>query len=111
VPTENASQLKDLSPRDVQDLLRTKKAVLIDVREPDEFVGERISGALLMPLSFLDPDEFPAFTGTQVILMCGLGGRSTKAAKALINAGFGTIQQLQGGLKAWKDEGLPTDMG
>ena len=47
--------LQELTPTEVHDALRAHRIVLIDVREPQEYVNERIHGALLFPLSTFDP--------------------------------------------------------
>ena len=48
-------------------------------------------------------------TSRPVIVYCGLGRRARSASAVLANAGFGSIYMLSGGLKAWKDAGLPLE--
>lgn len=48
-------RLHEMTPIQVHDALRQRSIVLIDVREPQEYVTERIHGALLFPLSSFDP--------------------------------------------------------
>jgi len=106
---EDASQLIEHSPRNVHAQLRAGEAVLVDVREVNEFENERIPGAFLLPLSFFDAEHFPFMAGTRVILMCAVGKRSAAAAKQLMKAGFRTTHHMTGGLTAWKADGLATD--
>ncbi|OEJ65590.1 rhodanese-like domain-containing protein [Magnetovibrio blakemorei] len=106
---EDASQLIELDPREVQSQMKAGKAVLVDVREVSEYENERIPGAFLMPLSFFDAERFPFLPDTRVILMCAVGKRSTAAAKQLMNAGVRTTHHMTGGLTAWKELGLETD--
>ena len=106
---ENASALIEHEPRDVQAQIQAGEAFLVDVREVNEFENERIPGAFLMPLSFFDAQNFPYVSGQRVILMCAVGKRSAAAAKQLMNAGFGTVHHMKGGLNAWKEHGLSTD--
>lgn len=106
---EDASELIEHDPRDVHAQLRAGEALLVDVREVNEYENERIPGAFLMPLSFFDAERFPYIAGQRVILMCAVGKRSAAAAKQLMNAGFGTVHHMKGGLTAWKDYGLSTD--
>ncbi len=83
-------------------------ALLVDVREIDEFQQIRIPGATLMPLSTLGttyrhlPDDRP------VVLYCRSGARSANAAAALIHqAGLTDVHNLEGGILEWYEEGLP----
>ena len=102
------SKLHDLSASEVNQLLSTHKAELIDVREPPEFEAERIPGALLFPLSGFDAAALPKDPGKRLILQCGTGKRSAMAAQRLFAAGYREVSHLSGGIKAWKEAGLPT---
>lgn len=106
---EDRVELVEHDPRDVHAQLRAGEAVLVDVREINEYENERIPGAFLMPLSFFDAAHFPYISGQRVILMCAVGKRSAAAAKQLMNAGFGATHHMKGGLTAWKEHGLSTD--
>jgi rhodanese-related sulfurtransferase len=97
----------ELSAQEVDERLASGKAVLIDVREPAEYANERIPGALLLPLSTFDPAHLPA-DGKEVILHCGGGGRSSRAAGQILASGAAKAAHLAGGLRAWKAAGLPT---
>jgi len=79
-------------------------ALLIDVRELDEWEAGHIEGARHLPLSVLqrNPDAFtPPGKGETCILYCQKGTRSKKAAEILLSAGFGNIRSLRGGYEAW----------
>lgn len=106
---EDTSELIEHDPRDVFAQLKAGEAVLVDVREINEYENERIPGAFLMPLSFFDAAHFPYISEQRVILMCAVGKRSAAAAKQLMNAGFTTVHHMKGGLTAWKEHGLSTD--
>lgn len=98
--------LHELSPAEVKAKLEAGEAILIDVREPKEYGTERIPGALNFPLSTFDPKALPA-GGKQVILHCGIGKRSAMAAQKCFEAGMAEATHMAGGLKAWKEAGLP----
>ncbi len=79
---------------------------VIDVRNLDEFVGERIERAECVPLDRLlkaasawDPSE-------PVLVMCKSGVRSEQAARQLAEAGFAEVAMLEGGLEACKRGGV-----
>lgn len=80
--------------------------VLIDVRTPQEHGLERISGALLMALQEFRPECLPGQEGKRIVLHCGSGVRSGKAAALCLAAGFGRIAHMKGGLAAWKEARL-----
>ena len=89
------------------------KVQLVDVREPDEFVGplRRIRGAKLMPLG-----ELPARVGElardrPVVAVCRSGARSANASVLLQKAGFNDVANLAGGMLRWRAEGYPVEGG
>jgi glyoxylase-like metal-dependent hydrolase (beta-lactamase superfamily II)/rhodanese-related sulfurtransferase len=85
--------------------------LVIDVREPEEFVGDlgHIEGALLVPMDSLQP-RLPKLSGyidQPVVVVCRAGARSVTACAILINAGFGDIKNLTGGMLAWVEADQP----
>lgn len=98
---------ENLAPADVARQLAERAIVLIDVREPDEVARERIHGALFHPLSTFDPGALPDSGPRKIVLQCGSGMRSAKALAACHAAGVEVAGHLAGGLKAWKEAGLP----
>ena len=98
--------LHELVPEHVHELLQTRQAVLIDVREPGEFEAERIPGALLFPLSGFDPHCLPLENGRRIIFQCGTGRRSALAARQVLALGHTEATHLAGGISAWKRAGL-----
>ena len=101
------SHLKELTPSEVHHALHDHSIVLIDVREPQEYVTERIHGALLFPLSTFDPAALPVGE-RPVVLHCGSGKRSAMAVARCIDAGVAVTAHLKGGIMAWKHAHLPT---
>lgn len=99
----------EISAAEAAELLKEKKARLIDVREPWEFATAKIEGALLVPMGDvpgrahqeLDPDE-------RLIVVCHHGMRSLNTAVWLRNQGFEQAQSLRGGIDAWSAEVDPT---
>ncbi len=99
--------LQEMTPSAVHDALRRQEIVLIDVREPQEYITERIHGALLFPLTTFDARALPA-DGRKVVLQCGSGKRSAAAVAKCIAAGVPVTTHLKGGILAWKHARLPT---
>jgi rhodanese-related sulfurtransferase len=79
-------------------------ALLLDVREPDEWRAEHIADVVHMPLGELQPDSVPH--DRVVVAVCRSGNRSGKAATQLAAAGV-DVRNLAGGMKAWAEHGLP----
>ncbi|MBE9136427.1 rhodanese-like domain-containing protein [Nodosilinea sp. LEGE 07088] len=106
-----AARLNQLHTMDAQTLnqgLDQQTITLIDVREPVEFAGEHIPGAMLVPLSRFDLREIPQFGDTQLVLYCRSGNRSAIAAQKLLDAGFESVTHLSCGLASWKEAGYST---
>jgi len=82
-------------------------ALLVDVREPNEWEKTRVGGALLIPLGDVETrrDEIPK--DRDVILICRSGRRSADAQATLERHGYDRVANLEGGILAWIDAGLP----
>ena len=100
--------LKEADARTVKQWLDRGQAVLIDVRESDEYAREHIFGARLVPLSGFDAADFPRDHDKIAVFHCASGDRTSAAAPRILGRGFREVYQLQGGLAAWKRAGLPT---
>lgn len=104
------SRLPDVGPQQAVELLDREEAVLLDVREPDEWTAGHAPQAEHLPLARVTPAAVPQ--GVTIVAVCRSGNRSGKAADALAAAGV-PVHNLAGGMKAWAQEGLPvvTDSG
>jgi glyoxylase-like metal-dependent hydrolase (beta-lactamase superfamily II) len=85
--------------------------LLIDVREPEEFVGDlgHVQGALPVPLDALDRrlPKLAGYVDREIVVVCRAGARSASAAAMLQRAGFARVANLEGGMLAWAEAGLP----
>lgn len=79
-------------------------AILLDVREDDEWAAGHAPGAVHLRLGRLDPGTFAA--SAPVVAVCRSGNRSGSAARKLAAAGV-TVYNLVGGMKAWREAGRP----
>jgi hydroxyacylglutathione hydrolase len=82
-------------------------ALVIDVRNEDEWARARIPNAVLLPLPTLHArlDEIPR--DRAIILHCQRGSRSAVAAATLDAFGFDDVHELSGGMSAWEAAGHP----
>jgi rhodanese-related sulfurtransferase len=105
------SSVKDVNNVEATQLINRRNAVLLDVREPKEFEGGRLPSAIHIPLSQLAGrvSELAKLTARPIVAYCDTGRRSRMAAGALEKAGFKEIYTLQGGIAAWKKDGLPVE--
>src|SRR5580704_11504692 len=101
--------VKELTPRELAEkLTRGDDFDLIDVREPFEWEIAHIEGARLVPLSTF-PDAIKELDASrEIVVQCKVGGRSARAADALIAAGFRNVWNLAGGITRWSDDVDPT---
>lgn len=100
--------LTPLKPADVDRRLRADTAVLIDIREPDEFLREHVAGAIHAPLSSFDTAASMLPDGRDVIYTCRTGNRTGVNCARLAARVPGEAFVLDGGLDAWKAQGLAT---
>jgi len=84
-------------------------ALLLDVREPDEYAAGHAPNALLIPLGQLGSrlQEVAAYKDKPVAVMCRSGRRSASAVGQLTEAGFTRVKNVNGGILAWEQAGLP----
>jgi rhodanese-related sulfurtransferase len=91
--------------------LRDEGAFILDVREPDEWVNFHIPGSTLIPLGEL-PDRLSEIpTGEKIVVVCNSGNRSKPGRDILLDAGFGEVTSMNGGVSGWKTQGLPIVTG
>lgn len=102
---------KDLAPRDLKAMVDAGTALVVDVREPDEFVAGHIAGAINLPLSRFDPARLPAPNGKTLVLNCAGGRRSAAALDQCAAAGAAVDTHLCGGIGAWRAANLPLVTG
>jgi rhodanese-related sulfurtransferase len=85
--------------------------VLVDTREDNEWAAGHVAGAVHLSRGVIERDietEYPD-TSTKLVLYCGGGFRSALAAESLKKMGYNNVISLDGGWRALKDSGLPTE--
>jgi rhodanese-related sulfurtransferase len=95
-----------LKPAEVADRI-AKGAVLIDIREGDEFRRRHAPGAVSCPLSTFEAARPTLESFREVIFTCRSGMRTAAACERLSTVVGGDVQVLEGGLDAWAAAGLP----
>jgi molybdopterin/thiamine biosynthesis adenylyltransferase/rhodanese-related sulfurtransferase len=84
-------------------------AVVLDVREPDEYDQGALAGAIHIPRGHLEAQIENRLTdkSAEVVVYCAGGVRSAFAAKTLAELGYTDVLSMAGGFGRWKDEGRP----
>ncbi len=96
----------DLSPELVAELLDRGEVEVVDVREPYEREAGHITGSRHIELERLASQAATIKRDRPVVFQCRLGARSAMAAQAFRAAGY-EAYNMEGGLKAWAERGLP----
>lgn len=99
--------LHPLPPAEVRARLAAGKAVLVDIREPDEFARSHIAGAVSQPLSQWEQAHLTIDPDADVVFTCRSGMRTQGACDQLAARVQGDAYVLEGGLNAWVKAGLP----
>jgi len=92
-------------------MINREEALVVDVREPNEFAAGHVLGAKNMPLARVDASgaDLAKRKERPVIVYCDGGERSAKALAALKKHGFTRVANLSGGIAAWQQAGLPVE--
>lgn len=103
--------IESLPPLTAREWLANNDAVLLDVRTAGEYASEHIEGAVL-----LTPEDMgnirTRYPGRKLIFQCAAGGRSRNACTAFQKIDPAqAVYNLEGGINAWKQAGLPTIQG
>ncbi|CAH2601688.1 protein of unknown function [Rhodovastum atsumiense] len=108
-----ATRIERLEPTELhRRLVDADPALVLDVREPDEFAAWHIPGARNLPLRRVrDRAHAVARTERKVVLVCFSGARATRAAELLQVAGLRDLAVLHGGTAAWRHSHLPLEGG
>src|SRR5438105_9710973 len=115
---EAKRHVENLTPEQVFAELRDGSPLLVDVREPEERAQSGVipgsvhaaRGMLEFYADLASSYHRPEFQPERrVILHCAAGSRSALAAVTLAQLGYADVAHLDGGFRAWKDRGLPTE--
>jgi len=103
------ARLIPLKPKDVAERLSAGRAVLVDIREAEEFAPRHVAGAVSRPLTRFDPRRLDVDPAREVIFTCRTGMRTGANCDRLAAAVTGDAYVLDGGVDAWAAAGLPVE--
>jgi rhodanese-related sulfurtransferase len=112
--------VSEISPQTTRQRLEDHEIdVLLDVRETSEWNDGHIANALHTPRGLLEWHADPTHPSHQqqlagqiaarIVVLCASGGRSLLAAKTLQEMGYTDVCSMNGGMTAWKANGLPVE--
>jgi rhodanese-related sulfurtransferase len=107
--TQSKTENTTLEPKEFNEQLQSQQGVLLDVRTPEEFNEGHLADA--QNIDFKNT-SFEASMGQldknkTYFVYCKAGIRSEKAVDLMQKLGFKQVYHMQGGIDAWKKEGLP----
>jgi rhodanese-related sulfurtransferase len=108
--SRSVAGITSLSVTEAVMLMNRKSALVLDVREADEFAQGHLQGARNVPLSQLSArlKELEKFRDKPVLVVCARGRRANTAAKLLKAQNFTTLNVLKGGMQAWVEANMPS---
>jgi rhodanese-related sulfurtransferase len=114
---------QNVSPSIAREILKQKGVFVLDVRTPAEYKNGHIEGAKLIPLKNVpsyDPvsvsdsqlllnrmGELPKNKTAIILVYCKSGKRGSDACQLIVNAGYKSVYNIQGGLESWVNAGYP----
>ncbi|HVP52753.1 MAG TPA: rhodanese-like domain-containing protein [Terriglobales bacterium] len=86
-----------------------EKFVLVDVREESEYAKDHLPGAVHMGKGVIERDieQRVPDPKTPIVLYCGGGFRSALAADNIQKMGYSNVLSMDGGIREWREKGLP----
>lgn len=100
---------REITPQQLAAQLRAGAALVIDVREVEEYAQGHIPGAVNLPLSTFQPSALPDPASRTLVLNCLGGKRSAMALDKCRAAQEAVDTHLAGGFTAWAAAGLPVE--
>lgn len=98
----------EISAKEAAALANEKKAIIVDVREQDEWNAGHIKNAIHIPLSEIDKhiDKLQPYKEQTIVTQCRSGKRSMQALELLKAMGYKQVYSMDGGIQAWQQQGL-----
>lgn len=90
-------------------LINREQAVVLDIREENEYLNGHIINSIHIPVSYLADriGELDKYKGKPIIVSCRSGQHAGQACAILKKQGFENLYSLSGGMMAWQSDNLP----
>ncbi len=105
------SRIKEISPADAWKQAEQADAILIDVREKDDWEAGHICSSIHLSRGIveLEIEEQVPDVNKPIVCYCGGGSRAALVADSLQKMGYTNVHSIAGGFRDWKSAGLPTE--
>jgi rhodanese-related sulfurtransferase len=105
------SRGREVGVAEAVQLINRKDAVVVDIREPNEFKSGHIPHARNIPVDRINErgKELEKLKTKPLLLVCQTGSRSAQACGGLLKDGFAQAVALSGGMAAWQQAGMPVE--
>ncbi|MEK6731167.1 MAG: rhodanese-like domain-containing protein [Pseudomonadota bacterium] len=102
---------KNISPEMLVQRMNHEKAVVVDLRDAEQFKQSHIINAINIPSGEFDQKimRLNSFKQQPLVLVCGSQAMPSDLLKKLFCAGFADVRFLEGGIKGWQSAGLPLE--
>ena len=114
---ETAERVKELFPWDLDETMREREVMLLDVREPAEYEAMHIPGSINVPRGVLETaceydyeetlPELVEARDKEIIVICRSGNRSVFVCDVMQMMGYNNVSSLKTGLRGWADYEQP----
>ena len=103
------NKFEGLSPMLAVTKMNSADTIIVDVRDPHEYIKGHIENSINLPLGKFSEtlSSLEKYKKNPVIVVCQTGTRSTPACKTLAKADFEQIFNITGGMQSWEDNKLP----
>lgn len=104
------SPVKELSTHDATMLINKQDAVVLDIRQQNEFKKGHILGARQIKQEQVNQADFSTLEKHKdkpIIVVCAMGMTAKRTAMQMLKAGFSQVSVLKGGMGAWQGANLP----
>jgi len=100
---------KEIQPQEAVRLINHEDALMVDVRDDEEYRAGHVLNALLIPYGLMEErlQELEPYKLRPLIVYCRTGQRAARACALLQKHGFARLYKLSGGILAWRGAELP----
>lgn len=111
--SDQITGIKSLLPQEATLLINHEEAIILDVREENEYIQGHILNSIHIPLNTLSDkiSRLEKYRNRPIIASCMSGNRSARACSTLKKNGFDQVHNLKGGVIAWQNANLPLTKG
>ncbi|WP_163934017.1 rhodanese-like domain-containing protein [Paraferrimonas sp. SM1919] len=104
------SKVQKINHQQAVQLINRQDATIVDVRSNEEFKKGHITGAVSLPVADIKNNQLGKLENKKsapIIVVCTAGMTSTQCANLLVQQGFESVYNLQGGMTDWLNNNLP----